>query len=276
MSDPLNYEDPPYEERFKPKAELDRYHDTTQLKAATLAKTPHKDYLGHCFRWGFVSRFVNRQSRILDAGCGEELPMMHSLGGANPNTVPELYIGVDMNPLPDPRRKWACTYGNTDIAEPDEVACMQSLFDDFNLVVSLEVYEHIAPHLSLAYLEALRELISDDGKLILSTPVYCHSFKMARNHINERTKWEIEDDLHRAGFKIVGQYGTFGNYRDIKKMLTPQELAGFEAQRAFYGDDVLGCYLSPRFPEASRNITHVCVPDSEEETEPLELKESIV
>lgn len=274
MSNELHYQDPPYEDRFKPKAELDRDHDTTQLKAATLEKTPHKDYLGHCFRWGFVSRFVNRQSRILDAGCGEELPMMHSLGGANPNTVPELYVGVDMNPLPEPRRKWAFVHGGTDIAE--SVDDFELMYDDFNLVVSLEVYEHVAPHLSLEYLKSLRQLVSDDGKLILSTPVYCHSFKMARNHINERTKWEMEDDLHRAGFKIVGQHGTFGNYRDIKKLLSEDELESFEAQRAFYGDDVLGCYLAPRFPEASRNITHIAVPDSEEETEPLDLKESIV
>lgn len=273
MSD-LNYFGPPYADRFKKGVDLDRDHDTSQLKAASLSRTPHKDYLGHCFRWGFVSRFVNRKSRILDAGCGQELPLMHSLGGANPNTVPELYVGVDMNALPEPRRKWAVTHGEMDVAAWS--GSLGTMYDDFNLVVSLEVYEHIAPHLALRYLFALRELLSPDGILILSTPVYCHSFKQARNHVNERTKAEIEDDLRRAGFKIRGQYGTFGNYRDLRKMLEPGEAERFELQRQFYGDDVLGCYLAPRFPEASRNITHVCVGDDRDDVEECELKESIV
>lgn len=252
----LMYEGAPYEERFKKGVELDRDHDTTQLKSAALSKSPHKDYLGHCFRWGFVGRYVDRKSVILDAGCGEELPLMYSLGGANPNTVPKEYVGVDMNKLPEPKRKWATVYGQSDLTEiKDE---LQMIHDEFNLAVSFEVYEHIAPHLSIEYLKAIRDLMSDDGVLVFSTPVYCHSFKQARNHINERTKLEVEDDLSRAGFRIVGQYGTFGNFRDIKKMLTEDELNSFQEQRAFYGDDVLGCYLSPRFPEASRNIVHIC------------------
>ncbi len=272
----LIYEGAPYEERFKKGLELDgRDHDTTQLKHAVLSKQPHKDYLGHCFRWGFASRFVNRQSVILDAGCGEELPLMHCLGGSNPNTVPKEYVGIDMNKLPDPKRKWATVYGQSDLSKmTDELEMMH---EAFTLAVSFEVYEHIAPHLAIEYLRSIAALMAEDGILIFSTPVYCHSFKQARNHINERTKAEIEDDLKRAGFLITGQYGTFGNFRDIKKMLTEEETTHFQMQREFYGDDVLGCYLSPRFPEASRNITHIC--QLSEFTDPklgCELKPSVV
>ena len=137
------------------------------------------------------------------------------------------------------------------------------------------VYEHIAPDRAMEYLESLRALLDPGGQLILSPPVYCHSFRMAKNHINERTKSEIEDDLHRAGFKIVGQYGTFGNVRHFEKVISPEEKEHYAELREFYGDDVLGCYLAPRFPEASRNITHVCVRDDDPEPE-CELKESIV
>lgn len=272
--DELRYFGPPYEERFKKGESLDRDHDVTQLRYEQLRHQPHKDYIGHVFRWGFVSRHVNRRSRILDVGCGQDFPLLLALGGSSATTVPESYLGVDLNPLPDPpRRKWATVLGKTDVVEARDR--IDLAYGPFNLVSCLEVLEHVAPSLSLDFLRALRHLVSDDGKMILSTPVYSHQFKMARNHVNERTKAEVEDDLHRTGWRIVDQFGTFGNYRDYAKMLGEEERASYERQRAFYGDDVLGCYLAPRFPEASRNVTHVCVPDSSDQPG-CELKESTV
>lgn len=266
----------PYDERFKKGVTLDRDHDTTQLKLEQFRHTPHKDYLGHVFRWGFVGRFVNRESRILDVGCGQETPLLLSLGGANRNTVPESYVGVDMNPIPDPpRRKWATILDETNVVE--DLDMISTLYGPFNLISCLEVYEHVAPHLAMGFLKALRQFCEDDTVMVFSTPVYSHRFKQARNHINERTKREIEHDLHEAGFMIAAQHGTFGNFQDFKKMLSEEELAAFQEQRDFYGDDVLGCYLAPRFPEASRNITHVCVPDTQSAfADECELKESIV
>lgn len=259
--DELAYTGPPYEERFKKGETLDREHDTTQLRYEHLRHQPHKDYIGHVFRWGFVTRHVKRDSRLLDVGCGQDFPMLLALGGSSMTTIPTQYVGVDMNPLPNPpKRKWARVHAQTDVVKARKKLAL--LYGDFNLISCLEVYEHVAPQLALGFLRALRELASADGKLILSTPVYSHRFKMARNHINERTKAEMEDDLARAGWKIVGQYGTFGNVQDYRPFLSEVELMDFERQREFYGDDVLGCFLAPRFPQASRNITHICVPDS--------------
>lgn len=269
------YIGPPHAERFKPGEELDREHDTTQLRFKTFQHQPHKDYLGHVFRWGFVSRHVNRQSRILDAGCGQDFPLLLSLGGANPTTVPELYVGVDLNPLPaPPKRKWANVHGDFDLIKRWEDLAF--LYGSFNLIVSLEVLEHVAPDLSLLYLKALRELASPDAQLILSTPVYSHRFKMARNHINERTKAEVEDDLNRTGWRIVGQHGTFGNFGDYAKVMTPEERSGYDRLREFYGDEVLGCYLAPRYPEASRNVTHVAVRSDSDGPEACDLKPSVI
>lgn len=268
------YTGPPYDERFKKGAGLDRDHDLTQLRYENLKHQPHKDYIGHVFRWGFVSRFVNRETSLLDVGCGQDFPLLLALGGSSRSTIPKQYVGIDMNALPNPpKRKWAKVLGQTDVVQFALGAHL--LYGDFDLISCLEVYEHVSPKLAMGLLEAMRDLVSEDGRMIFSTPVYCHSFKMARNHVNERTKAEIEDDLHRTGWKIVKQHGTFGNYRDYKKVLSPGEIRGFELQREFYGDDVLGCFLSPRFPEASRNITHICVPDSSD-VEECRLKESVL
>lgn len=275
MNKELNYFGPPYAARFKKGSELDRDYDTSQLRGETFRYQPHKDYLGHVFRYGFVGRFVDRQMRMLDVGCGQDVPLCMSLGGSNPNTVPELYVGVDANvDVALPNRKWADVYAGCTVE--DLAGTLGIMYGDFNLIASLEVYEHVAPQLALTHLGVLKELLSPSGILILSTPVYCHTFKMARNHVNERTKAEMEDDLHRAGFKIMFQHGTFGNWRDYKKLLTHEELNAAAVQRAFYGDEVMGCYLAPRFPEASRNVVHVCCHAEREHMVECELKESIV
>lgn len=266
---------PSYDTRFKQGCDLNRDFDTTQLKYNTFKHQAHKDYLGHVFRWGFSSRFVNQATKVLDVGCGQELPFMMSLGGANANTVPLQYVGVDLNTkITSVRRKWAKVYpGFNFIERCDEILETHGKFD---LIVNFEVYEHINPELAPALLCAMRKLLKPGGKLIFSTPVYCSSFKMARNHINERTKAEQESDLHQAGFKIIKQYGVFGNVRDFKLASSSFDEKEYEQLREFYGDDLLGCYLAPKYPEASRNICHVCVTDDTPDVVECELKRSVV
>ena len=75
-------------ERTKDGKAIERDFDQTQLKMAQFKFQPHKDYLGHIFRWGFAGKYVNRSTKVLDVGCGQEMPFARSLGGANPNTVP--------------------------------------------------------------------------------------------------------------------------------------------------------------------------------------------
>jgi hypothetical protein len=124
-------------------------------------------------------------------------------------------------------------------------------------------------------LKGMYELLDETGVLIFSTPIYCDSFKMAKNHINELRKAEIESELHDAGFVITKQYGTFGNYNHLKKVMTHEERLLYDTVGEFYSNDLLGCFLSPKYPEAARNITHVCMKDISS-AEPCELKDSIV
>lgn len=260
--------------RMKPGCEEDREFDKTQLHFKSFQFQPHKDYLGHVFRWGFGSRHVKRGMSVLDVGCGQDLPFLRSLGGANPNTIPDLYVGVDLNKIKDiPKRKWATVLPEFNFIEGYEDLEMD--YGQFDVIVNFEVYEHICLELSRELLKGMRYMLAPGGKLFFSTPVYCDSFKMARNHINELRKDEVEAELKAAGFKIVEQYGTFGNLRDYKKVATEEEMETYNKLREFYGDDLLGCYLAPKYPEASRNITHVLMRD-DEDVEECVLKDSVV
>lgn len=263
-----------FQSRMKKGCEPNRDFDTTQLHYKHFQYQPHKDYLGHVYRWGFASRYVKRGMSVLDVGCGQDLPFLRSLGGSSANTIPDLYVGVDLNTIKDiPKRKWATVLDKFNFIEDYEE--LELDYGEFDLIVNFEVFEHIELSLSRGLLKGMRALLAKGGRLVFSTPVYCESFKMARNHINELRKDEVEAELHNAGFKIVKQFGTFGNVNDFKKVASPELLEQYNACREFYGDDILGSMLSPMFPEASRNITHVCMRD-DEDVEECELKESVL
>lgn len=252
----------------------ERQFDQTQLKLAQFKHQAHKDYLGHIFRWGFASKFVNNKTNVLDVGCGQEQPFAKSLGGANPNSVPKSYVGVDLNKIKDPinRKNFTVIDEFNFVDDYDDLGYE---YDEFDVIVNFEVYEHMDIKSGRKLLEGMQSLLASDGILIFSTPIYCSTYKQARNHINELTKAEIEHELDRAGFKIIKQFGTFGNWNDIKKAATPKEVELQKTLGEFYSNDLLGCFLSPKYPEASRNITHICVRKTDSRPA-CELKDSIV
>lgn len=252
-----------------------RSFDKTQLKMAQFKYQPHKDYLGHIFRWGFASKYVTRDKSVLDVGCGQEQPFARSLGGANPNSVPKQYVGVDLNKINDPvsRKNFDTRDEFNFLDDWEELEFDYGLFD---VIVNFEVFEHMELESGRELLSAMRRLLADDGVLIFSTPIYCSTYKQANNHINEMTKAEIEDELHDAGFKIINQFGTFGNWNDLRKVATEDEIELQKTLGAFYSNDLLGCFLSPKYPQAARNITHICVRDDNDDMEECELVDSIV
>jgi len=261
-------------DRTKDGKDVNREFDQTQLKLAQFKHQPHKDYLGHILRWGFASKFVDKKKKVLDVGCGQEQPFARSLGGANPNSVPELYVGCDLNKIKTPiKRKNFHTMDEFNFTK--SYRKLKRQFGLFDVIVNFEVFEHMQMEHGRKLLKGMRSLLAEDGKLIFSMPVYSDRYKMARNHINELRKEEIEAELHRAGFKIIAQYGTFGNWHDIKKCMSKKEIETYKTCGEFYSNDLLGCFLSPKYPEAARNITHICVRDDSDLPE-CEFVDSII
>jgi 2-polyprenyl-3-methyl-5-hydroxy-6-metoxy-1,4-benzoquinol methylase len=259
--------------RTKDGQDIEREFDQTQLKLAQFKYQPHKDYLGHIFRWGFASKFVNRKTSVLDVGCGQEMPFARSLGGANPNSVPKLYVGCDLNKIKDPvTRKNFTTLEEFNFIK--EYRGLQRQYGKFDVIVNFEVFEHMQMKFGRKMLKGFKKCLAAGGKLIFSMPVYSDRYKMAKNHINELRKEEMERERHRAGFKIIQQFGTFANWHDITKVATKKEIQLHKHLGQFYGNEILGCFLSPKYPEAARNITHVCVHEENKDFEEIELKES--
>lgn len=231
------------------KQNLDRRFDQTQLREAGHGQRVHRDYAAHFFRWGYAGRFVKKGMRVLDVGCGQDLPLMKTLSSSL-NTVPELYVGVDLNTVKPTKNKWAMIYDEfnfiDDYDQIVDVGC-------FDVATCFEVIEHMHPCDGERLLQALFAALKDDGVLLLSTPVY-NGRKMAANHIHEYLRDELRELIEACGFCVDRTHGTFASWPEIKQVITAEERALYEELNQYYSHDVLSCFLAPKYPEASRNI----------------------
>lgn len=244
--------------------------DTTSLKPNTYRNAVHRDWIAHNVRWGWASRQIKKGIKVLEPGCGRE-GMLFECIKIESGIIPGLYVGVDLEKIkPDDYRKdkgastypWAHFYPQTNFVEDyGKIAAEHG--SDFDLVISFEVYEHMNPRAGIKYLDACREMLADDGRLLFSTPVY--NGKKAANHIREYTADEMQKIFEDRGFKIERRFGTFASYHDVKRGIRekfPEEgeriIEIYETCRELNGDALLAGMLAPLVPDHSRNNTWIC------------------
>lgn len=228
----------------------DRRFDKTQLRASAHGRTVHRDYAAHFFRWGWVSRQVKAGESILDVGCGQDQPLLYVLG-ARIQTVPDLYVGVDLNNITKKSSvRWADIYDNFDF-----VSNGKKLVDDkytpFDKAVCFEVIEHMMPEDGKKLLENLHFALRPGGMLYLSTPVF--DGLAAANHVHEYTIPELGGLVEEVGFTVDRRIGTFASKPDIKPRLTGPELTFYDELEEWFGGDVMSTIFACKYPDASRN-----------------------
>lgn len=223
-----------------------RRFDTTALHEKAHGEYVHRDYAAHFFRWGFAGRFVNHSVSVLDVGCGVDVPFMRVLTHPRSN-VPKKYVGVDYNTRPRklPSRQWAELLFDFDFTS------RHGELGKFDLVTNFEVIEHMSKEDGERLLSGMRECLEDDGRLLLSTPVF--NGKAAANHVHEWTVDELAQSIDEAELSVVDRFGTFASYQAIVKSCSAQEKILLEHLKRFYSGEVLSCFLAPKYPDASRN-----------------------
>lgn len=222
--------------------------DKTQLKSSM--GYVHRDYLAHCFRWGFSTRFVNQTKTVLDIGCGQEMPWPKTMTHT-PGTHPLIYVGCDYNRI---IKRFGAgwvkgIYDKFDFTTRwNEILLEHGTFD---IIGCFEVIEHMAPEDGKKLLAGAKALLGIEGRFFLSTP--CFNGRQANNHVHEWTIPELQSAIEEAGLKVEARYGTFMNYNEAKKYAAPDELAVLKRLRFFYSDDILACFLAPLHPDHARN-----------------------
>lgn len=219
----------------------------------------HRDYIAHCLRWTHVVKYLGtglryKSARILDVGCGKELPLAKLLHSSR--MAPAWYGGVDMGPLVTPEQfrnaKWRPEqlWGKTDV-------CTLTTADfeaKPNVIVCFEVLEHVEPTHCRAILATFVELLEPEGCLFLSTPCYDEDVGAANNHVNEMTYQAFGAVLEDTGFRLDGHWGTFASQKDYKDELTHAQREVWGSLRQYYDTNYLSTVMAPLVPQHSRNV----------------------
>lgn len=233
----------------------DREYDKTCLKVF-LYDGIHRDYAAHFFRWGFISsKIIKRGSRVLDIGCGVQVPLARMIANTeeSKSMIPAHYVGVDYNSAPKDvfKSKWCDFYYSFNFPKK-----WKELHGPFDVITCLEVVEHMTPKNVKDLLHGACQLLADDGTFVLSTPVF--NGKAARNHINEMDVRTLTIMLKTAGFTIEKRFGTFASWNDIKRAASPEHLAVATELQKYYSGAVVSCFLAPLYPDAARNNIWLC------------------
>jgi SAM-dependent methyltransferase len=148
-------------------------------------------YLCYIALYIFVSRFC-RDSRVLDAACG--LGYGSSLLGREARFV--MGIDLDGDTLDYAGGRYAenhVIFVRNDALKP----CFAP--NSFDVIASIETFEHIPPEESGTFLENLRDMLKPEGVCILSTPNRSVHYRISQNpgHVNEM---EV-----RPFFRLLGE-----------------------------------------------------------------------
>ena len=263
----------------------------------------HRDYVAHCLRWTYVMKEMARKqvyktSRILDIGCGVDVPMAKTLYSSR--YIVEHYIGMDWNHgakldiTPFHTGKFPVdVFGRVDFASNQvtieetadgrmginvigENADGNKPNEDFfylpNVITCFEMVEHIEPAHVRAVLTKVRtimNLAAAEGQtpiFYMSTPNYDSNVGHAANHVNEMDHnalgWLIED----CGLTIQREVGTFASQRDyVYKLFADYPGADkvYNALADVYDSNYLATIFAPLYPVEARNCLWTLGPSQE-------------
>lgn len=230
----------------------------------------HRDYIAHCLRWSHVvKRLYERKcyesARILDIGCGRELPLAKLLYSSK--LIPQMYYGVDVGPINGddlekitktgkfPQKIWeTCNFLELELGDVSTLSELEHLkLDKPNIVTCFEVLEHVEPEMMMRMLEHMKYLTTDDCRYFISTPCW-NRIDCAGNHVNEMLYESLGAAFERHDFHVENVYGTFASIRDYRHLITETGMDRiFEPLREYYDTNFLSCVFAPLFPAQSRN-----------------------
>ncbi len=166
------------------------------------ATAPFHAYWMHARRYGFAAKRC-RGKRVLDAGCGS------GYGTRILGLEAAACLGVDSDPAAVDLAR--CLFATPDVRfAVGDVAGLDTLEEDtFDVVVALEVLEHLPPERVASFMEAVRRVLTPAGTFIVSVANRNHGNKEENPfHLSELAFDEFKA-LLRAWF-TSSRIETFG------------------------------------------------------------------
>lgn len=238
--------------------------DTTSLSIEHAMEVGwlHRDYLAHYLRWSHIMRYMtqggrHKEAHVLDVGCGKDVPLSKIMFHNMKTHTTGSYTGVDYGKVSRPEtisekttRFNATFLPNFDFSQDDLPR------DKYDIVVCLEVLEHVEPMMAFRMLQRINQIIlpeEDGGIAFLSTPCYDQKVGAAKNHVNEMTFLAFKALIELSGLYVESVHGTFASQKDYKPHLTEGEREVFDKLRQYYDATMVSCFFAPLHPDLARN-----------------------
>lgn len=242
-------------------------YNTTQLDPDTTFERHvyHRDQFAHYLRWTYVLKTAKIGMRICDFGCGTSMNLAEVF--YRNRYKPELYHGLDIRDLNEKGKKlikldW-CIFNKKDLCSED----FNIGFNDFDLVTSFEVIEHVGKQNADIFLKNMLNLGNKNTIFMLSTPVYDENVGAADNHTYDSgdgrgkavQEFEFEElkTLLEKYFIIEKVFGTFASQKDYKPYLNEWQQKMFDELSYYYDSNLISNIMAPMFPNKSRNCLWV-------------------
>jgi len=242
-----------------------KHVDKTHLSIDTAEQRGfiHRDYIAHCLRWTYVVKYLQakqryKTARVLDIGCGREVPLAKTLYSSR--LIVDKYVGIDVNVLSVPDTfhtgRFPIKLFSGDFVELD----LDAIGFRPTLATCFEVLEHVEPSHAIAICDHTHDLLADDGRFIMSTPNWDPRVGAAANHVNEMKHTALGSMLEFHGWYVEDVFGTFASIRDYKDILFSQYPGSekiFRHLRDYYDVNFLAVIFAPLFPDLARNCLWV-------------------
>jgi cyclopropane fatty-acyl-phospholipid synthase-like methyltransferase len=192
---------------------------------------------------------------VLDIGCGQERPLSKILTGGAATHVNH-YTGVDLNKLKPSDNQRLTLYGGFNVIERYRELLKARKGSLFDVVVHLEVIEHMRVEHGRKLLKTCYEVLKPGGIMLMSTPCY-DGKRHAANHIHEYTVSELQKAVEKAGFKVAERFGTFMDIKELKHG-SPAVREVAKQLSEYFDNDAISNIFGPLFPDRARNNLWVC------------------
>lgn len=240
-------------------SDIMKKYNTTQLNPETTFERHvyHRDQFAHYLRWTYVLNLARIGQNVLDWGCGSgNLLEVFYRNRFKCKT----YLGLEYKSTTV--KKAQEKYKNVDWADFCQTdLCAPNVMTDreWDIIASFEVLEHIGKENAKTFLANIKQNMSKDTVLLLSTPNYNEKVGAAQNHIIngvvQEYKFDELTELLSEFFIIEEVYGTFASQAHYKDWVMDSPFKEFYlAAKEYYDSNMLSVIMAPVIPaEMARN-----------------------
>ena len=237
-------------------------YDLRRVNLSKAAASLDRYNSANFFRYSFVRRFITVNDDVLEIGCGNTLPLYKILTGG-PAARVNTYLGVDMCKFNAKNTIRASFKSEFNFVERWKELESPGISNGFDVIVHIEVIEHMKVELGEQMLQGCYELLRPGGKMLLTTPCY-DGKKMLFGHIHEYTVPELHALIEKCGFVVENRFGTMMDIRHLNRLSaldheTAKAVATVHSYlKRYFDNDALSCFFAPLFPDYSRDCLWKC------------------